>query len=205
MERVKKLFGIFSKDYEEYMRKTNHTNVQFEILDKFLSKIKGDVLDIATGPGTIARYIEEKTDCKIYALDYCFEMIEQAKKNSKNIIFNVGDVEDLPYPDNSFDVVTCSYGFYWFKDIERVIFEIKRVLKPNGKLIVLEEEFNEGDPKPRFSKYEESYLKELADLENYFGVRYLKEKLESFDFKLVDELKVPVDEFHSTVGMIFEL
>lgn len=203
-DRINKLFGVFSKEYEKHMGKTNHTATQFKILNNFLPEIKGKVLDIATGTGTIAKYIKKKTDLNVYAIDYCLEMIQKAKKTSENVIFNVGRVDNLPYPDNSFKIITCSYGFYWFKDIEKVISEVKRVLKPNGKFIVLEEEFNRGDPKPRFSKYKKSYLKELANLENYFGVDYLKQKLESFNFKLINEIRLPVDEYHSTVGMLYQ-
>lgn len=203
--KIKRLFGIFSKEYEEYMKNTNHTRAQFSIIDKFLPEIKGIVLDIATGPGIIAKYIKKKTNCEVYGIDYCKEMIKQAKKTSKNINFEIGKAESLPYPDNYFDVVTCSYGFYWFKDIGKVILEVRRVLKPRGRFIVLEEEFDNGDPKLRFSKYKKNYLKELAELENYFGTVYLKNKLESFNFKIIKEIKAPIDECHSTVGGLYKL
>ncbi len=101
-------------------------------------------------------------------------------------------------------MVTCSCGFYWFKDRKKAMLEIKRILKPDGRFILLEEEFNKGDLKPRFSKYEGDYLKELADLEEYVGVAHMKDLSVEAGLKLIKELSIPVDEFHSTVGVEFE-
>ena len=203
--KIKELFGKFSKDYDKHMESTNHIKVQYQILDKFLPKIRGKVLDIATGTGTIAKYIIEHTNCEVYGIDYNKRMIENAKKKARGVKFEVGDVHQLPYEDKKFDVVLCSYGFYWFKDIEKVILEIKRVLKPRGLFILLEEEFNKGDPKPRFSTYRQDYLKQLANLENYIGVNSLKRELSGLGFELIDEIKLPVDELHDTVGMLYKL
>ena len=83
--------------------------------------------------------------------------------------------------------------------------EIKKVLKPEGLFVLLEEEFNKGDPKPRFSTYRQDYLKQLANLENYIGVNSLKRKLSDWGFKLIDEIKLPVDKLHSTIGMLYKL
>ncbi len=182
-KKIQFLFNKFAKDYEKHVIETNHVNVQNQIIDNFLEQINGNVLDITTGTGTIARYIRNNTNCDVYGIDFSQEMIQEARKLSNGINFKVGDIHNLPYQNNSFEVVTCSYGFYWVEDIEKAIAEIKRVLKPKGLFILLEEEFRNGnEPKPRFLE-KGSYLEELANLENYVGVDYLKCKLKDANFK----------------------
>ena len=115
-ERIKMLFGRFSGDYNKHMRTTNHVRVQLSILDDFLVWLKHNrqgklkALDIATGTGTIAKRIMQKTNSEVHGIDYCPEMIKEAQK-SHGINFSIGNVLKLPYKKHSFDVVTCSYGF----------------------------------------------------------------------------------------------
>ena len=209
-ERIKMLFGRFSGDYNKHMRTTNHVRVQLSILDDFLAWLKHNrqgklkALDIATGTGTIAKRIMHKTNSEVHGIDYCPEMIKEAQK-SHGINFSVGNVLKLPYKKHSFDVVTCSYGFYWFGNIERAINEIRKVLKPGSYFVLLEEEFKKGNPKPRFSKYKQPYLKELANSENYIGIKMLKQKISKAGFKLIREIRMPVDNVHGTVGMMFRI
>jgi demethylmenaquinone methyltransferase/2-methoxy-6-polyprenyl-1,4-benzoquinol methylase len=71
-------------------------------------------------------------------------MMEVARKKvanlglSKEISFTAGDCIFLPFPDNSFDAVTISFGIRNVEDIEKGLSEINRVLTPNGKLVILE-------------------------------------------------------------------
>ena len=57
---------------------------------------------------------------------------------SKEITFTAGYFISLPFPDNSFDAVTISFGIRNVEDIERGLSEINRVLTPEGKLVILE-------------------------------------------------------------------
>ncbi len=203
--RIKELFNKFSKEYDKHMINTNHVNVQEKILREFLPNIKGRVLDIATGTGVIAGYIKKNTNSEVHGIDFSFKMIEQAKKDSENITFTQGNVESLPYPDNYFDLVTCSYGFYWFKDRKKVISEIKRVLNKNGIFISLEEEFHNENPNPVFSRYDKDYLKELATLEDYIGIKKLEQEFESSGFEIIRQIKLPIEKNHDTVGIIYKV
>lgn len=201
--KIRELFGMFSLDYDKHMADTNHVSVQKSIIDRFLKDIKGKVLELATGTGVIARYIKDNTNCHVSAIDYCAEMIEEAKRKSEGIEYKLGNVHNLPYNTNEFDTVICSYGFYWFKDIEAVITEIKRVLKPTGRFILLEEELKEGY-ELKVSKYAQAYLKELTGLKNYVGVEYLKKTVESNGFNLLDEVRIEIDNVHDTIGLLFQ-
>ena len=68
---------------------------------------------------------------------------------SKEITFTAGDCISLPFPDNSFDAVTISFGIRNVEDIERGLSEINRVLTPEGKLVILELSV----PEKRFYKF----------------------------------------------------
>ena len=183
---------------------TNHVNVQQKILTNFLPYIHGKVLDIATGTGFVAKYIKQKTESDVYGIDFCPDMIMMAQKNPQDVNFIIGDVHELPFEKHALDVIICSYGFYWFEDSNKVIYEINNALKPNGIFIVMEEE-----PKysrilmPAFSR-RGGYLKELAELENYVGIEALKRKIQNKGFKLIKELKLPIDRVHYTVGMVYQ-
>jgi len=204
IKKIKDLFGKFSKEYDKHMSESNHIKIQKKIIDSFLSDINGNILDIATGTGIIARYIKiKKKDLEVFGIDFSKEMISEAKQKSRIIKFRNADVHKIPYPSNYFDVVTCSYGFYWFKNINKVLKEIKRILKPKGNLLILEEEFNKRSiPKPKFSK-KRGYLLELANQENYTGVEFLKAIIKKMGFVLLKEKRLLIDKDHDTIGIVF--
>ena len=144
---IKSLFDKFAlakESYEKHMKETNHIKAQEKILSQFYNKITGKNLDIATGTGTIARLIAKNTNADIYSIDFSEGMIKKAKEYSKKenlkINFRIAEVENIPFRDNFFDVVTCSYGLYWFYNKDKVIKEIRRVLRPKGTVILLEKD-----------------------------------------------------------------
>ncbi len=95
-----------------------------------------NVLELATGPGLIAKHIADKA-AHITATDFSAKMIEQAKKgaNPANIVFEIADASDLHYADNSFDVVIIANALHIVPNPEKVLLEINRVLKDGGMLI----------------------------------------------------------------------
>lgn len=203
-EKIRRLFGKFSTNYDKHMLDTNHIKVQRAILNKFLPKIKGNVLDIATGTGFVANYIQEETSSNIVGIDFSEQMIKQARKKNNEVRFIKGEAHELPFQDNTFDTVICSYGFYWFTKYKKVIEEIKRVLRKEGTFITLEENFfNENFTKPSFSG-SERYLTQLANQENYLGIEKLNRKIIEMNFSFIEEIRIPVDDSHETVGILYK-
>ncbi len=103
------------------------------------------ILDIATGTGDLAIKFAEKTNAsKIVGLDLSEGMLSVAKKKVlenpelKKIDFIQGDSEALPFQDNSFDVISVSFGIRNFENLEKGLSEILRVLKPSGLFVILE-------------------------------------------------------------------
>lgn len=104
-----------------------------------------NLLDIATGTGDLAIQISKKTNInEIVGVDISEGMLEVASKKVKDnnlshkISFNCADSEELPLNDNHFDAVTVAFGVRNFENLSKGIEEMYRVLKENGKLVILE-------------------------------------------------------------------
>jgi len=102
------------------------------------------ILDIATGTGDLAINMVQTAANKIVGLDISPGMLEvgktkvSAKKLDETIEMVVGDSENLPFAENSFDAVTVAFGVRNFETLEKGLEEIYRVLKPKGTFVVLE-------------------------------------------------------------------
>ena len=104
-----------------------------------------NILDIATGTGDLAIMFAERTTAKkIIGLDISEGMLNvgrekiNRKKLDNRIEMVVGDSEKLPFSNNYFDAITVSFGVRNFETLETGLSEILRVLKPNGKFVILE-------------------------------------------------------------------
>ena len=99
------------------------------------------VLEIGIGTGTSYKYYPMETE--VTGIDISPDMLEKAKKNirkhnlqNKNVIMMNG--EQLTFEDNSFDAITVAFGVRNFENLEKGLLEMKRVLRTNGKVIILE-------------------------------------------------------------------
>lgn len=107
------------------------------------------VLDIGTGAGhTALAFAAVAGEC--VGLDLTDAMIDVATKFAAergvtNVHFEVGDAEDLPFPNESFDVVSCRFAAHHFGHVERSIEEIARVLRPGGTFILVDHLAPEDD------------------------------------------------------------
>ena len=105
-----------------------------------------NVVDLATGSGDVAFKLRDRmgTEVQVTGLDFCEPMLEEArakrsvKASYSDIAFDFGDCMDLPLGDNSVDAVTISFGLRNFENRQRGLQEILRVLRPGGRLFVLE-------------------------------------------------------------------
>jgi demethylmenaquinone methyltransferase/2-methoxy-6-polyprenyl-1,4-benzoquinol methylase len=95
------------------------------------------ILDIAAGTGTSSAAIA-KSGAEVVALDFSAGMIEEGKKRHPDITFVEGDAEALPFPPQSFDAVTISFGLRNVNNPQLAIGEMYRVLKPGGRIVICE-------------------------------------------------------------------
>lgn len=97
------------------------------------------VLDIGAGAGHTALafspYVQE-----CIGIDATKEMVEVAstfaqEKGAGNVRFQQGTAESLPFPDDSFDLITCRYAAHHFSDVRKAVSEVARVLKKDGRFL----------------------------------------------------------------------
>lgn len=100
------------------------------------------VLDLACGTGAFERRVADAVpDAALVGIDIAPAMVEQARAktdDATNVRFEEGDAHDLPFDDHAFDVVVCANTFHYFTHPETVLAEAKRVLRPGGRLVVLD-------------------------------------------------------------------
>lgn len=147
-EQVSDMFNNISKTYDMM----NHfMTLGIDIIwrkkaIRSLKPIKPQrILDVATGTGDFAlESIKILNPEKIIGLDISQGMLDVAKEkiNKKGLQnqFEVvlGDSENLPFEDHSFDAVTVAFGVRNFENLEKGLAEIQRVIRPGGKAVILE-------------------------------------------------------------------
>ena len=110
------------------------------------------ILDLCCGTGDLAFALEEERvdvirdptahRVPIIGCDFAYPMVERARKKARaeshSTVFVNADAMSMPFPDASFDLVTTAFGFRNLSNYERGLLEIARVLKPGGRLAILE-------------------------------------------------------------------
>ncbi len=107
------------------------------------------ILDVACGTGDMIMCMKKglekrNTAAEFYGLDCSEKMLEIAREKVPFAELKAGNAEEIPFPSESFDLVSVAFGLRNFSDRERSIKEIHRVLKDNGLLLILEFSRNEG-------------------------------------------------------------
>lgn len=99
--------------------------------------LHGKVLDVACGTGDMAVELLRQ-GCSVTGVDLSKEMLAIAKRKAPQAEYSLADVERLPFGDASFDAVTCAFGVRNFVHLEQGLSEMLRVLKPGGRMVILE-------------------------------------------------------------------
>ena len=94
-------------------------------------------LDVATGTGDLAIELRRR-GADVVGVDFSEGMLEIARKKAPGIEFRTGNALALDFPDNQFDAATVGFGARNFDDLDRGLSEMARVVRPGGKVVVLE-------------------------------------------------------------------
>jgi cyclopropane fatty-acyl-phospholipid synthase-like methyltransferase len=168
-------------------------------LDELIRKTEIDedsyVLDIGSGVGGPAIYIAQQTGCRIMGIEISDVGVERAKKFaadsglSDRAAFHLGDAMEMPFPDNTFDVVISLNVINVFKDKEELFRKVLRVLKPNGKFAFLSGAIDMPDDPEVFKRMSRGCL----ITEYYDTAGSYKAKLKQAGFRVVEVIEYVED------------
>ena len=193
-EQVAKMFDNISEDYDGLNRVISlGIDVSWR---KKVVKLVGEnnpqhILDIATGTGDLALMMAKLNPQRIVGLDISAGMLAVGKQKiakanlSDKIEMIVGDSENMPFDDNTFDAITVSFGVRNFENLDKGLTEIFRVLKPGGKFVVLETSNPTKFPfKQGYKFYTNFILPIIGKLfsKDKVAYSYLSESANSFPF-----------------------
>ena len=122
------------------------------------------ILDIATGTGDFAIESLSLKPTEVIGIDISEGMLEKGrekmvKKKVDNIVsMRLGDSEDLPFEDNYFDALTVGFGVRNFQNLEKGLAEMLRVVRPGGKLIILEFSKPKKFPVKQYYHFHSKYI-----------------------------------------------
>lgn len=146
-EQVAQMFDTISGNYDNLNRVISFgSDIKWR---KKVIKIVSEqqpktILDIATGTGDLAIMMASLKPNSIIGLDISAGMLDVGRKKiskkslDATIDMVLGDSENMPFDDNSFDAITVAFGIRNFENLEKGLTEILRVLKPGGVFVILE-------------------------------------------------------------------
>ena len=94
-------------------------------------------VDVATGTGDLAMALRD-AGAEVVGCDFSEEMLERARLKAPEMRFEWADALTLPYEDDSFDAATVGFGARNFSDLGKGLAEMARVVRPGGRVVVLE-------------------------------------------------------------------
>lgn len=130
-----KLWGQRTKDWATIQEPTGKAGYEY-VLNFIKLQQTDNLLDVGCGTGFFIN-LATKTGAGLIGFDATEQFIEEAKIRNPSANFLTGEMEELPFPDNTFNVVTGFNSFQYAANIKNALTEAKRVLKDKGKLAVM--------------------------------------------------------------------
>ncbi|WP_428908935.1 demethylmenaquinone methyltransferase [Niallia sp. Krafla_26] len=147
--KEEKVHRVFENIYQQYDKMNSvisfkqHVKWRADIMKRMNVQNGSRALDLCCGTGdwTISLAEAVGTNGEVTGLDFSKNMLKIGKeklKNYRNVTLIHGNAMELPFPDNSFDYVTIGFGLRNVPDIEKVLNEMYRVVKPGGMVVSLD-------------------------------------------------------------------
>ena len=143
-------------DTEQIKKRFDRISSKFEVMDHFVKEdwrkellkgVHGHILEVGVGLGTNFKYYPQEATVK--GIDFSPKMLERARENLDSAAANIElfemDVENLEFEDNSFDYIVSTCVFCSVPNPVKGFKELRRVIKPNGKIVMLEHMRSENE------------------------------------------------------------
>ena len=192
-EQVEDMFDNISPKYD-LLNRVLSMNIDVSWRNKLVKWLNEDfpksVLDVATGTGDLAVAIQKGTGAHVIGLDLSQQMlnvgIEKVKgqKLQDKIEMMKGDAENLPFEDNKFDGVSVAFGVRNFENLEKGLKELRRVVKEDGSVFILEFSKVQGIMRPFYMFYSKNILPLIGKLvsKDNRAYTYLPDSIEAFPY-----------------------
>lgn len=146
--------ALFTQRKDAYVTSQTHSNPAAlqKILEWLTPSSEQTILDIATGGGQVAKTLAPYAK-QVIATDLTPSMLASVRNSineNDNILLVIADAEELPFLDDSMDIVTCRIAAHHFPRPEKFIQEVYRVLKPGGKWLFVDNVAPEDDAEDQF-------------------------------------------------------
>ncbi|MFM7015828.1 MAG: bifunctional demethylmenaquinone methyltransferase/2-methoxy-6-polyprenyl-1,4-benzoquinol methylase UbiE [Bacteroidota bacterium] len=193
-ERVEDMFDRIAPKYD-LLNKVLSVGIDKGWRKKMVAALKPlqpkHLLDIATGTADVAIACMQLQPDHITGVDISALMLAEGQKKinelgwANQVTLQQADSENLPFADNSFDAITVAFGVRNFQNLDKGLSEMFRVLKPNGKVVILEFSQPEKFPIKQFyhfySKYVLPLIGQIVSKERA-AYEYLPESVAAFPY-----------------------
>lgn len=138
----KTFFNEIAKDWDKLSPEKSIAEFLKTIVHDFNIKNGQNVLDIGTGTGVLVPILVQAVGRpgNVVAVDFAEKMVEQSRRkyhSFANVKIELQDVEELNFPEDYFDLITCFGVFPHVEDKKKALLSMYRVLKPKGRLIIV--------------------------------------------------------------------
>jgi demethylmenaquinone methyltransferase/2-methoxy-6-polyprenyl-1,4-benzoquinol methylase len=138
--RVRQLFSRIASRYDlinDLQSFGMHRLWKRTLIHSAKIRVGENALDVCCGTGDLALRLAA-AGARVVGSDFTPEMLVRARERSRKVVWVQADALELPFPDESFDVVTVGYGLRNLSDFSLGIRELVRMVKPGGRLLILD-------------------------------------------------------------------
>lgn len=171
-------YDLHAKDYDQ--RRDYLNSFEKDELKRLIGDVKGKkVLDVGCGTGRLIGYLQNE-GAEVTGVDLSEKMVEKVQKKFSFIDVKQADIRELPFENDSFDVVIAAFVIVHLKDLQEAFDEVCRVLKPGGHFIVT----NINQRKAPKIKTDEGEIV----IESYYHIpRHVAEAMQESFFEIEEE------------------